>query len=215
MANPTVAELILRVRELARERTAVFWADSDASMLGFVTAGLEAQHAALTRRLGGAKPPGSSPYWSQFHTSKTIALAVGTSEYSLPTTEGERFAIMDELLDSTGLPFEQYSRSREQEIAKSALTLKGEPNYYCYVPGNKIRVIVATGADGVPQEVRNLTLLYWRDIKHHESASDTIDIRDEFCEAPRWYALALAYQSRQLSMAESMAAYRAALEDVA
>ena len=218
MANPTVAELILRVRELAREQTADFWTDVDKSMLGFVTAGLEAQHAAVLTRLlasGQQKPSPASPYWRQFHATKAIAFSASTVEYVLPSVENERFDIFDSLIDAaTAQPFYPYQLKYERELAQALTRFGDEPNYYCFVPGSKLRFLVAPGSRGVPQEARNVTLRYFRGIQHHTLTSETVDLRAEFCEGPCWYALAKAYQSKQISHAEPMGEFRAAVERI-
>ena len=185
MANPTVAELIAQAREIVREKSVtVKWDDDDKGFMGFITSGLENAHMDL-RRLAGEIPDENHPYWRQFHKVSTIATVATQEEYSLPSTETDRFDIFIALVDAnTNIPLEEYKLKNELAIrngVRYGLAKRGAGRFAFY-PGNKIRILVRPGNLGTPVEAKNLSLYYFRGITHHESTSDTTDIRDEFSD---------------------------------
>lgn len=209
MANPTVAELMLRIRGICRELTATYWADTDAQMLGWATMGLEQQHMLLRKALDRTHPDGSitlhipdpnHPYWRQFWKSSSVSVVADTTDYTLPATEANRFDIFHSLVDSNGKRLSPYDIGDELMYKRGRTLGVGRGNgVYTFLPSGQIRILVSPGSFGTPKESQTMTLYYFRGITHHESTSDTIDIRDEFTAAPVQFGVFEALKAKRIA----------------
>lgn len=197
MANPTVANLISSLREIARNKTTIHIDDTAAGTIGFVTSGLEQGHMFLRALLNGQVPRPDHFYWKNFFVPKAISISSGTTDYTLPTAETEKFDIFHSLIDDSTLhPFEPYELTSEVAIRRGLERGVVRGNRFAWLPSGKIRLLTQLGSRGTPQATMAVTLRFFRDIQHHTATNETVDLPHELCEGALHWGVGKAIASR-------------------
>lgn len=206
----TVQNLMDRLEGMLNDTSNVFFTANDANVLGWIVDGLQAVHQRMKSRLQGP-PPAMSPYWRNFvkNPPATLTVSSGASEVALPAD----FDIMISLVDSdTEEELDLYPLGREATYrGRGMLGISGGQGYYAYSGGGNIKVLVWPGAEGTPQNDRDLICNYYQQYPRHTLVGDTVLVPDEFTEAAILYGLAKGLFKERESPVEALQAFEAAM----
>ena len=185
----TIQNLIDRARGVLNEVTPKKWLDTDPQLLGWIATGLSETHGKMKVKLQGDLPPDNSPYWRPFLLEDSgIEFAAGNNESSLPADFDMLRSLKDNLTGDTLSP---YNIADEKMLQRGhRLGVNQGQGYYTFAPGDKLRVLIWPGREGIPGSVRNLTLLYYQIMPRYSNVGQTVQIRDEFCEPAINYCIA-------------------------
>jgi hypothetical protein len=176
-------------RGLLNEPTQAFWLDNANETIRWVSQGQTAQHKDTMRALAakGLADDTSNDYVAQFVKMQSGSTAAGTAEYALPTDHERtlfvRYGTPPRLAERAPLQFEAMS--------KLSRFFGTQPDRALWSPGagKFIRLYVAPGVDGVPQEVKVYELWYLKVPTKLAALATTLDVTDEYTEAIVAYTL--------------------------
>lgn len=212
MANPTIQDLIGRVRGVLNETSPRAFFDVDQHLLGWVSTGLSETHLKMKKRLDGSRPNEGSPYWRNFFVEGAVVLVIGADDHVLPTN----FDMLHTLIDpNTSIPLQPFDLGQEHILRRSVrLGVQRGSGFYNLNVKGAIRLLVFPGREGSPGDTRSLTLNYFKAMPRYKAAPEIVALPDEYCEPAVNYAIAKGLARFRDSPVEFFQAFAAGVDSI-